>query len=653
MGNDHSSLPEYLQRAHSIKSIQGDLPVASLETQIRSVALRREREDSWAELEQIITDVERLGPRRVSPEQLARLPGLYRMALSSLHVASAMASDRRLVAYLQSLVARAYLCVYSTRRPLWEAVLEFALLTLPAEAWRQRRHIAVSAALLLLGAASSAAMVYQDPELFYAFVAESYAQGRGPASSTEELRAVLFDGASLSASRLAHFASFLMTHNAKIGLLCFACGGLFGLPVLYLLWTNGAVLGAFTGLYASRGLTLELMSWILPHGVTELLALILCGGAGLYMGESMIFPGERGRLKGLAARARSAGVVALGAVGLFFLAGLIEGIFRQLVQSIPARFALAATTALLWTLYFGVLGRQRATQALQPHDAPSRGHLVSDEPLPIPIASIMHRALAWAVDTFIIAVIVLIGAGVLYALSAWEGEEWFGALALLGWFLVRNFYFIAFEARWQGRTPGKRLVGARVMDAAGGPLDVRAVFVRNATRDLELFIPAIAVFMPEQFWPAAPREAQIFCGLWAVLLVCLPLMNRDRLRLGDLLAGTVVLLEPARVALPKEDAVRAQRATQAQFLFSDAQLDMYGLYELQVLQEFLERTHDLDDVRAVCVKITRKIGWTDSSWERSPRTFLEDFYIALRRRREQRNLFGDRQESKKEGSLEA
>lgn len=273
-------------------------------------------------------------------------------------------------------------------------------------------------------------------------------------------------------------------------------------------------------------------------------------------------------------------------------------------------------------------------------------------PLPMPVATAAHRLVAWTVDMGVIVTLSLVGAGVSWALGSWEGSgEWFAALALLWGFAVRNFYFVVFETRWRGRTPGKRLTGTRVMDAGGGPLDVRAVFVRNVTRDLELFIPLIAVFLPEQLWPAAPREAQLFCGVWAVLLLCFPLLNRDRLRLGDLLAGTVVLLEPQPAALPAEDAVRAVRAIEAQFQFSDAQLDMYGLYELQVLQEFLERAPDLEDVRAICVKVVAKISYDDPSWSQRPRTFLEDFYVALRKRREQRNLFGDRQESKREGNL--
>jgi uncharacterized membrane protein SpoIIM required for sporulation len=333
---------------------------ANLDNQIHSVAFRREREASWLELEGIVDRIERSGPRGVSAEELAQLPALYRSALSSLHVARTMASDRRMVDYLESLASRAYFCVYSTRRSLWGAAVEFFQISFPREFWRQRRHIALSAGLLLAGAAASAAMVWQDPELFYAFVDAAYSQGRGPAASTEELRAGLFDGAGFNADTLVMFSSMLMTHNAKIGLMCFASGGLMGLPVVYLLWSNGAVLGAFLGLYASRGLGVELLSWLLPHGITELLAVILCGGAGFYMGEALIFPGEQGRMKGLVDRARGAGVVALGSVVLFLFAGLIEGIFRQSVQSIPARFAMAAATALLWTLYLGVLGRRRA-----------------------------------------------------------------------------------------------------------------------------------------------------------------------------------------------------------------------------------------------------------------------------------------------------
>src|SRR5690606_1421164 len=128
---------------------------------------------------------------------------------------------------------------------------------------------------------------------------------------------------------LAAFSSFLFTHNARIGLLCLALGAVAGLPVFVLTFSNALVLGAFSALFTGRGLGLDFWGWVLPHGVTEILALLLCGAAGLTLGRAMVFPGRLSRLDELARTGRAVAPIGVGAVLLFFAAGLVEGVFRQ------------------------------------------------------------------------------------------------------------------------------------------------------------------------------------------------------------------------------------------------------------------------------------------------------------------------------------
>jgi len=326
---------------------------------LKSASFRAEREASWRELEAIVGRLEARGPRALSPEELARLPSLYRGALSSLSVARAISLDRNLVDYLESLCGRAYLAVYATRRRLGEALRDFFVRRFPRAVRAHAAHLALAAALLVLGAAAGFALTARDAERFYAFVAPAYAQGRGPASSTESLREVLY--ADRDAARMVKtFAMFLFQHNARIGLLAFAVGLAGGVPAALLLFSNGLVLGAFAALYAGRGLGVEFFAWVLPHGVTELTAVALCGAAGLALGQALVFPGREERLAGLARRGREAGVVALGAVALFFAAALVEGIFRQLVHAVPARYAVAFGSAAVLFAWLALAGRERA-----------------------------------------------------------------------------------------------------------------------------------------------------------------------------------------------------------------------------------------------------------------------------------------------------
>lgn len=325
---------------------------------LKSATFRAEREASWRELEALVVTVERRGIRALDARSLLRLPALYRAALSSLSVARAISLDRNVLDHLESLCARAYLAVYGTRRHLREALVEFLGRRFPAAVRAHRWHVLVAFALLAAGGAAGFALTQADPERFYAFVDAAYAQGRGPTSSTESLRAALYADRS-AAELLQAFAMFLFSNNARVGILCFAVGFAGGVPAGLLLFTNGLVLGAFAALYHGRGLSLDFWGWILPHGVPELTAVALCGAAGLAVGQAVIFPGREERLAGLARRGREAGVVVLGSVALFFVAALVEGIFRQLVHAVPVRYAVAAAVTLAVCAYLALAGRER------------------------------------------------------------------------------------------------------------------------------------------------------------------------------------------------------------------------------------------------------------------------------------------------------
>jgi len=119
------------------------------------------------------------------------------------------------------------------------------------------------------------------------------------------------------------------------------------------------VLGGFAALFHARGLAVDMWAWMLPHGVTELTAVILCGGGGLQLAQALVFPGARTRMDSLRDQGRAAALIVIGAVVMFFVAGLIEGVFRQTVTSVPIRFAVAGSTLAWWTYYFGFVGRGR------------------------------------------------------------------------------------------------------------------------------------------------------------------------------------------------------------------------------------------------------------------------------------------------------
>lgn len=325
---------------------------------LRSSEFRREREAQWRSLQDLVERVETRGSRALDAGELTKLPLLYRATLSSLSVARSISLDRNLLQFLEGLTARAYFVVYGTRRRLREPVTDFVLRRFPSAARRFRRHTGVAAALLLCGVLAGWALTRHDLDRFYSFVPGGPSAGHDPTCPTDSLRANLYAGSEAQSAVLGSFASYLFAHNARIAMLSFALGFAAGVPVFWLLFTNGLMLGALAALYQGRGLGVDFWSWVLPHGITELLAVVLCGGAGLALGQSLVFPGRFARLTNLARCGREAGLLVIGAVILLAIAGLLEGFFRQRVQSVPVRFAVAVASAGLWMLYFGLLPRR-------------------------------------------------------------------------------------------------------------------------------------------------------------------------------------------------------------------------------------------------------------------------------------------------------
>ncbi|MGA9320442.1 MAG: RDD family protein [Xanthobacteraceae bacterium] len=269
-----------------------------------------------------------------------------------------------------------------------------------------------------------------------------------------------------------------------------------------------------------------------------------------------------------------------------------------------------------------------------------RRNIVTPEGVPIPVALADHseRFTAFALD-WVIWTLLLLAIYVPLLLVAGFGSFTLIAIsiALFIGFVVRNIYFVYFEIAWRGATPGKRIVGIRVVDRAGGPLLPSAVIARNLTREVEMFLPLGILLSGGKSAGGGVDLMQLSIGVWLVFFAALPLINRDRMRGGDLIAGTMV------IALPKLTLLSDLVERAAQFTFTEQQLRAYGAFELQVLEELLRRPPTPAGavvLREVCDKICHRIGWTSEVPQNQLVTFLRDFYTAERAFLERGQLYG-------------
>ena len=265
--------------------------------------------------------------------------------------------------------------------------------------------------------------------------------------------------------------------------------------------------------------------------------------------------------------------------------------------------------------------------------------LVSPEgvPLDIRVAGHGERLTAFVLDMLFLGAAVL----VLYLLLVpllFSGLNFeLGATFLLfAAFVVRNLYFLHFELAWQGSTPGKRICGLRVISREGGELTPAAVIARNLTREVEIFVPLGVVLGVGLGADSGGRLALLG---WLLCISALPLFNRDHLRAGDLIGGTLVISMPRRTLL--DDLTDGEPAP-GRYAFSAAQLAVYGTFELQVLEELLRRPEIGDENTLVeaCAKIRRKTGWKGEVPPSEARRFLAAFYAAQRAELERGRVMG-------------
>lgn len=270
-------------------------------------------------------------------------------------------------------------------------------------------------------------------------------------------------------------------------------------------------------------------------------------------------------------------------------------------------------------------------------------------PLRLRLAEKGERLAAVLIDlTIIISVLVAVAIASILILPG-AAFQWGLAFGLLLSFALRSFYFIYFELRWQGTTPGKRALGLRVIDRAGGRLKPEAVFARNLMREIELFLPISLMLSVDG---AGGDGATTLTMLWIGLLVALPFFNKDRLRAGDMIAGTWVVETPKSTLLPDMAGQRATIHGQNTIQFTERQLSIYGIYELQTLENVLRRTGAgaVQTRQSVAHRIQQKIEWQSPDQPVNADKFLEAFYTALRGHLERRALFGKRRENKFDAS---
>lgn len=296
----------------------------------------------WQELELIL---KHLPGKRKQPEDfeiIHRLLFLYQSACEHLSVARTRYGNTSTVEYLNNLVARAHQSIYITKPNSFSRLFGFLLRGFPALLKQEKHLILISTGIFVFF-------------FFFSFFStvfnENYALSFVPAEYVDAIKGNTGQTAAINYS-VASVAIF--TNNIKVGITAFALGITFGVGTVYVLASNGLLLGALAAVAFNSGNSYNFWSLITPHGVPELFCVFVCGGAGLLIARSIIYPKTQSRRSSFIKGGRKAVFLLIGTIPLFILAGLTEGYFTPLPVDPIYKYIGATIWLILLSVYIFV-----------------------------------------------------------------------------------------------------------------------------------------------------------------------------------------------------------------------------------------------------------------------------------------------------------
>jgi uncharacterized membrane protein SpoIIM required for sporulation len=318
--------------------------------------LRRYRTD-WRELEELLAAFSKASGR-IESGQIRRLTYLYKKASSHLALIQTRHPHDELTGYLNRLVSEAHHTLYQEKHRSARQLSAFFRSYLIGMLSRRRLFIAAAALLFVLGALSGFAAVLANPDNLYAVLPQQIAGHVDPSRT----------GEGLADAPHALVSTQIMTNNIRVAVLAFVSGITFGIWTVYLLAFNGILVGALAAVYWKAGESYLFWAYILPHGVIELTAIFIAGGAGLYMGYRMFVPGPYPWKLQLLQSAKESVQLLLSTVPLFIVAGIIEGYITPSSLSLETKYAVAILTLLVLAAYcvYGSIHMKRTAVTANP-----------------------------------------------------------------------------------------------------------------------------------------------------------------------------------------------------------------------------------------------------------------------------------------------
>lgn len=306
----------------------------------------KSRKPHWDRLHELLEYVSQHDIHALTHNELRELGLLYRQIAADLSTAREDRGGEQYARYLNQLLGRAHHVIYAGRSSNPWGVLRFYATTFPQTFRRMLPYSVTAFVLFLAGAVAGSLLTFKLANFAHYFLGASM-------MDTIERRQ-MWTHSVVSMAPLA--SSGIMTNNLSVSFAAFAMGMTAGVGTIYMMAFNGLLIGVIGTACWQSGMSLQLWSFVAPHGVLELPAIFIAGGAGLRIAQGMLFPGYLPRKESIARAGQEAVRLVLGCIPILIVAGTLEGFVSPSSLPPPTKFLLAAMIFAAFVLYLARAG---------------------------------------------------------------------------------------------------------------------------------------------------------------------------------------------------------------------------------------------------------------------------------------------------------
>jgi uncharacterized membrane protein SpoIIM required for sporulation len=280
------------------------------------------------------------------PDEMA---GQFTDLVNDLGYAKTFYPQSKVTQYLNGLASRIYLGIYRNKKEEASRISRFWKTELPLIVRKYHREIGYSFLIFLLFAVMAAFSAAHDESFVRGILGDQYVD-----MTEENIAHGDPFGVYKSADQLSMFTK-IAVHNIEVSFVIFVMGFLLSVGTVYQLFQNGVMVGAFQYYFFAKGLGWASVLVIWVHGTLEISSIIIAGGAGIVLGNSILFPGTHRRIDSLKRGGRDGVKLMIGLVPIFIAAAFLEGFvtrYSKMPVWLSISILLASLCFVIW--YFVV-----------------------------------------------------------------------------------------------------------------------------------------------------------------------------------------------------------------------------------------------------------------------------------------------------------